>query len=139
MYDPDANPKNEEQAVARSHRIGQKKPVRVIHLETVADAPPDALQVADDEYAEDGTVPVVSCLVLTVSMILFCSRRAGARADGEGAVDAAAAEAARAAAAAVTRARPGIGAVANAITDVRRNTTKYADSVESVYRCAAAH
>lgn len=54
MYDPDANPKNEEQAVARSHRIGQKKPVRVIHLETVADAPPDALQVADVEYADDG-------------------------------------------------------------------------------------
>ena len=56
MYDPDANPKNEEQAVARSHRIGQKKPVRVVHLETVADAPPDAVQVADDEYADDGAL-----------------------------------------------------------------------------------
>jgi hypothetical protein len=27
VYDPDPNPKNEEQAVARSHRIGQKKEV----------------------------------------------------------------------------------------------------------------
>ena len=63
-----------------------------------------------------------------------------ARAEGAdgGELDAAAAEAARAAAAAVRSARPGIGAVANAITDVRRNTTKYADSVESVYRCAPA-
>lgn len=39
IYDPDANPKNEEQAIARSHRIGQKKEVRVFHLEAVADAP----------------------------------------------------------------------------------------------------
>lgn len=29
IYDPDANPKNEEQAIARSHRIGQKKEVRL--------------------------------------------------------------------------------------------------------------
>ncbi len=28
IYDPDPNPKNEEQAIARSHRIGQKKEVR---------------------------------------------------------------------------------------------------------------
>jgi SWI/SNF-related matrix-associated actin-dependent regulator of chromatin subfamily A protein 2/4 len=27
IYDPDANPKNEEQAIARSHRIGQTKEV----------------------------------------------------------------------------------------------------------------
>ena len=39
IYDPDPNPKNEEQAIARSHRIGQTKEVRVIHLEAVADAP----------------------------------------------------------------------------------------------------
>ncbi|KAG1660651.1 hypothetical protein FOA52_008011 [Chlamydomonas sp. UWO 241] len=37
IYDPDHNPKNEEQAIARSHRIGQKKEVRVIHLEAIAD------------------------------------------------------------------------------------------------------
>ena len=37
VYDPDPNPKNEEQAVARSHRIGQKREVRCIHLETVCD------------------------------------------------------------------------------------------------------
>ena len=44
-----------------------------------------------------------------------------------------AARAAAANAAAVAN-RRGIGAVAAAATDVRRNTTKYADSVESVYR-----
>lgn len=48
-----------------------------------------------------------------------------------GAGDAARAAAANAAAVANRR---GIGAVAAAATDVRRNTTKYADSVESVYR-----
>ncbi|KXZ56213.1 hypothetical protein GPECTOR_1g185 [Gonium pectorale] len=37
IYDPDPNPKNEEQAIARSHRIGQTKEVRVVHLEAVAD------------------------------------------------------------------------------------------------------
>lgn len=53
MYDPDANPKNEEQAVARSHRIGQTKPVRVIHLEAVADATPDATPAEDGDYEGD--------------------------------------------------------------------------------------
>jgi len=37
IFDPDANPKNEEQAVARAYRIGQLKDVLVIYLETVAD------------------------------------------------------------------------------------------------------
>ena len=37
IYDPDPNPKNEEQAIARSHRIGQAKEVRVIHLESLSD------------------------------------------------------------------------------------------------------
>jgi hypothetical protein len=50
-------------------------------------------------------------------------------------LDNTAAEAALAAAAAVSTGRRGIGAVAAAASDVRRNTTKYADSVESVYRC----
>ena len=45
IYDPDPNPKNEEQAIARSHRIGQTKEVRIFHLEAVADAPPSASQV----------------------------------------------------------------------------------------------
>lgn len=39
VYDPDPNPKNEEQAIARAHRIGQKREVRVIHFEAVDDAP----------------------------------------------------------------------------------------------------
>jgi hypothetical protein len=64
MYDPDPNPKNEEQAVARSHRIGQTKPVRVIHLETVADAPPDAKAVDDPDY-DDGAL-------LSQYLGLFC-------------------------------------------------------------------
>ena len=38
VYDPDPNPKNEEQAVARSHRIGQKREVKVMHFEAVVDA-----------------------------------------------------------------------------------------------------
>jgi len=37
VYDPDPNPKNEEQAIARAHRIGQKREVRVIHFEAVDD------------------------------------------------------------------------------------------------------
>jgi len=37
IYDPDPNPKNEDQAIARAHRIGQKREVRVLHLEAVAD------------------------------------------------------------------------------------------------------
>ena len=45
VYDPDPNPKNEEQAVARSHRIGQKREVRCIHLEAVV----DAIGAGDDE------------------------------------------------------------------------------------------
>lgn len=40
IYDPDPNPKNEEQAIARSHRIGQTKEVRVFHMEAVVDAVP---------------------------------------------------------------------------------------------------
>lgn len=43
-------------------------------------------------------------------------------------------DAARAAAAAAASGKRGIGAVAAAASDVRRNTTKYLDSVESVYR-----
>ena len=43
VYDPDPNPKNEEQAIARAHRIGQTKEVRVIHFEAVADAPDDSM------------------------------------------------------------------------------------------------
>lgn len=37
VYDPDPNPKNEEQAIARAHRIGQKREVRVYHLESVVE------------------------------------------------------------------------------------------------------
>lgn len=37
IYDPDPNPQNEEQAIARAHRIGQKREVKVIYMEAVAD------------------------------------------------------------------------------------------------------
>ncbi|KAL0339434.1 UNVERIFIED_CONTAM: ATP-dependent helicase BRM [Sesamum angustifolium] len=37
IYDPDSNPKNEEQAVARAHRIGQTREVKVIYMEAVVD------------------------------------------------------------------------------------------------------
>ena len=40
MYDPDPNPKAEEQAVARSHRIGQTREVRVFYMEALAPADP---------------------------------------------------------------------------------------------------
>ena len=51
IYDPDPNPKNEEQAIARSHRIGQKKEVRVIHLEALND-PIDAEKGTDAAAGE---------------------------------------------------------------------------------------
>ncbi|KAF0934382.1 hypothetical protein E2562_025007 [Oryza meyeriana var. granulata] len=37
IYDPDPNPQNEEQAVARAHRIGQTRDVKVIYMEAVVD------------------------------------------------------------------------------------------------------
>jgi len=37
IYDPDPNPKNEEQAVARAHRIGQTREVKVIYMEAVVE------------------------------------------------------------------------------------------------------
>ncbi|CAA6662603.1 unnamed protein product [Spirodela intermedia] len=37
IYDPDPNPQNEEQAVARAHRIGQQREVKVIYMEAVVD------------------------------------------------------------------------------------------------------
>lgn len=51
VYDPDPNPKNEEQAIARAHRIGQTKEVRVIHFEAVADAPDDSMYDAQVRIA----------------------------------------------------------------------------------------
>jgi len=54
IYDPDPNPKNEEQAIARSHRIGQTKEVRVFHLEAVTDVAPGAA------VAPGGAAPAVT-------------------------------------------------------------------------------
>lgn len=39
IYDPDPNPKNEEQAIARSHRIGQTKEVSVARVLLTAKTP----------------------------------------------------------------------------------------------------
>lgn len=51
IYDPDPNPKNEEQAIARSHRIGQTRQVRVIHLEAVTDV--DAFSVVQHARSKE--------------------------------------------------------------------------------------
>ncbi|CAM8899637.1 unnamed protein product [Rhodiola kirilowii] len=54
IYDPDPNPKNEEQAVARAHRIGQKREVKVIYMEAVVDKV--SSHQKEDEYRSGGTV-----------------------------------------------------------------------------------
>ncbi|XP_017603558.2 ATP-dependent helicase BRM-like [Gossypium arboreum] len=54
IYDPDPNPKNEEQAVARAHRIGQTREVKVIYMEAVVDK--ISSQQQEDEIRSGGTV-----------------------------------------------------------------------------------
>lgn len=54
IYDPDPNPKNEEQAVARAHRIGQKREVRVIYMEAVVET--TTSYEKEDELRSGGTI-----------------------------------------------------------------------------------
>ncbi|XP_073307969.1 ATP-dependent helicase BRM-like isoform X1 [Primulina huaijiensis] len=54
IYDPDPNPKNEEQAVARAHRIGQTREVKVIYMEAVVDKIPSHQK--EDEIRSEGAV-----------------------------------------------------------------------------------
>ncbi|KAK9757914.1 hypothetical protein RND81_01G194500 [Saponaria officinalis] len=54
IYDPDPNPKNEEQAVARAHRIGQKREVKVIYMEAVVDK--ITSHQKEDEFRSGGAV-----------------------------------------------------------------------------------
>lgn len=54
IYDPDPNPKNEEQAVARAHRIGQTREVKVIYMEAVVDK--IASHQKEDEFRSGGIV-----------------------------------------------------------------------------------
>lgn len=54
IYDPDPNPKNEEQAVARAHRIGQTREVKVIYMEAVVDK--ISSHQKEDEFRSGGTV-----------------------------------------------------------------------------------
>lgn len=54
IYDPDPNPKNEEQAVARAHRIGQTREVKVIYMEAVVDKV--GSHQKEDEFRSGGTV-----------------------------------------------------------------------------------
>ncbi|VFQ76408.1 unnamed protein product [Cuscuta campestris] len=54
IYDPDPNPKNEEQAVARAHRIGQTREVKVLYMEAVVDKM--ASHHKEDEFRSGGTV-----------------------------------------------------------------------------------
>lgn len=53
IYDPDPNPKNEEQAIARSHRIGQTREVKVFHLEAVTDNV-ETRQMGGSSHGEGG-------------------------------------------------------------------------------------
>eukprot|EP00252_Welwitschia_mirabilis_P019206 TRINITY_DN4386_c0_g3_i1.p1 TRINITY_DN4386_c0_g3~~TRINITY_DN4386_c0_g3_i1.p1 ORF type:complete len:2283 (-),score=553.97 TRINITY_DN4386_c0_g3_i1:18-6866(-) len=54
IYDPDPNPKNEEQAVARAHRIGQKREVKVIYMEAVVEKIPSYDK--EDELRSGGMI-----------------------------------------------------------------------------------
>ena len=54
IYDPDPNPKNEEQAVARAHRIGQTREVKVIYMEAVVDK--ISSHQKEDEFRSGGAV-----------------------------------------------------------------------------------
>ncbi|CAH9108266.1 unnamed protein product [Cuscuta epithymum] len=54
IYDPDPNPKNEEQAVARAHRIGQTREVKVLYMEAVVDKM--ASHQKEDEFRSGGAV-----------------------------------------------------------------------------------
>ncbi|XP_044493591.1 ATP-dependent helicase BRM-like isoform X2 [Mangifera indica] len=54
IYDPDPNPKNEEQAVARAHRIGQTREVKVIYMEAVVDK--ISSHQKEDEFRSGGMV-----------------------------------------------------------------------------------
>ncbi|KVH87475.1 Helicase, C-terminal [Cynara cardunculus var. scolymus] len=54
IYDPDPNPKNEEQAVARAHRIGQTREVKVIYMEAVVDKV--ASHEKEDNFMNGGTI-----------------------------------------------------------------------------------
>ncbi|KAL3649566.1 hypothetical protein CASFOL_005969 [Castilleja foliolosa] len=54
IYDPDPNPKNEEQAVARAHRIGQTREVKVIYMEAVVGK--ISSNQKEDEFRSGGLV-----------------------------------------------------------------------------------
>ena len=74
IYDPDANPKNEEQAIARAHRIGQNKEVRVFHLEMVRDAPRESRKRKASSQVCLAAVPGVwcGCSVLDCAVRALC-------------------------------------------------------------------
>jgi len=61
IYDPDPNPKNEEQAVARAHRIGQTREVKVIYMEAVVNKISSCQK--EDELRSGGTVDLEDDLV----------------------------------------------------------------------------
>ncbi|XP_011036609.1 PREDICTED: ATP-dependent helicase BRM isoform X2 [Populus euphratica] len=61
IYDPDPNPKNEEQAVARAHRSGQTREVKVIYMEAVVDKISSCQK--EDELRSGGTVDLEDDLV----------------------------------------------------------------------------
>ena len=71
IYDPDPNPKNEEQAIARSHRIGQTREVRVFHFEAVADA--DSSAAAVEVTYSSFTFPPCALVGQSLFHVLFNS------------------------------------------------------------------
>jgi superfamily II DNA or RNA helicase len=78
IYDPDPNPKNEEQAIARSHRIGQTKEVRVFHLEAVTDVAPGSVAPPPAAAAAPVAVPAVVVTEKTESLPAGAAPAAGA-------------------------------------------------------------
>ncbi|KAI7984334.1 ATP-dependent helicase BRM [Camellia lanceoleosa] len=65
IYALDPNPKNEEQAFTRAHRINQKREVKVIYMEAVADK--ISSNQKEDECRSGG---VVDLLGLGVGLLL---------------------------------------------------------------------
>ena len=61
MYDPDPNPKAEEQAVARSHRIGQTREVRVFYLEALAPQEPEWMRRLGNQGGASTAGEAVEC------------------------------------------------------------------------------
>ncbi|KAL6776891.1 hypothetical protein ACKKBF_B03890 [Auxenochlorella protothecoides x Auxenochlorella symbiontica] len=122
IYDPDPNPKNEEQAIARSHRIGQKKEVRVIHLEAVADPIPGQV-FSDQDFGGGSGAGEATRPAAGTAAVAGKELASGGAPTGGPPLDAAPAGCA-----------PGGGAVPAAAAPPTPAPRLYADSIESLVR-----